>query len=84
VANAICCVITVMDPELVVLGGGIGQAPGFAEAVTEVLRGMVPVLPEVRVTALGSDVVVDGCLAEGASLAWNQLTSDLLFGQAVE
>ena len=25
--------------------------------------------------ALGTDVVVDGCLAEGASLAWNQLTS---------
>jgi predicted NBD/HSP70 family sugar kinase len=84
VANAICCVITVMDPELVVLGGGIGQAPGFAEAVTEALRGVVPVLPEVRVTALGSDVVVDGCLAEGASLAWNQLTSDLLSGQAAE
>jgi predicted NBD/HSP70 family sugar kinase len=84
VANAICCVITVMDPELVVLGGGIGQAPGFAEVVTEVLRDMAPVLPEVRVTALGSDVVVDGCLAEGASLAWNQLTSDLLFGQTAE
>ena len=36
---------------------------------------MTPVLPEVKVSALGSDVVVDGCLAEGASLAWNQLTS---------
>jgi predicted NBD/HSP70 family sugar kinase len=84
VASAICCVITVMDPELIVLGGGIGQAPGFAEAVTEALRGMAPVLPEVRVSALGSDVVVDGCLAEGASLAWNQLTSDRLSGQAAE
>jgi predicted NBD/HSP70 family sugar kinase len=74
VASAICCVVTVVDPELVVLGGGIGQAPGFAEMVTEALRGMAPVLPEVRVSALGSDVVVDGCLAEGASLAWNRLT----------
>jgi len=83
VASAICCVVTVMDPELVVLGGGIGQAPGFAKAVTEALRGMAPVQPEVRVSALGSDVVVDGCLAEGASLAWNQLTSSLL-GQAAE
>jgi hypothetical protein len=44
---------------------------------------MAPVLPEVRVSALGSDVVVDGCLAEGASLAWNQMTSGLL-GQAAE
>jgi predicted NBD/HSP70 family sugar kinase len=75
VARAVCCVITVVDPELIVLGGGIGQAPGFASAVTEALSAMTPVLPEVKVSALGSDVVVDGCLAEGASLAWNQLTS---------
>jgi len=63
VARAVCCVITVVDPELIVLGGGIGQAPGFAATVAS------------AVSALGTDVVVDGCLAEGASLAWSQLTS---------
>jgi predicted NBD/HSP70 family sugar kinase len=77
VASAICCVITVLDPSLVVLGGGVGQAPGFAAAVTEELRPLAPVLPEVRVSALGTDVVVDGCLAEGTSLAWGQLISGL-------
>ena len=75
VARAICTVITVVDPGLIVLGGGIGQAPGFAAAVSDALRAMSPVMAEVKVSALGSDVVVDGCLAEGASLAWNQLTS---------
>jgi predicted NBD/HSP70 family sugar kinase len=77
VAAAICCVITVVDPSLIVLGGGIGQAPGFAKAVTSALTAMAPVLPEVKVSALGTDVVVDGCLAEGASLAWNQLIAAL-------
>jgi predicted NBD/HSP70 family sugar kinase len=80
VASAICCVVAVADPELIVLGGGIGQAPGFAEAVTASLRVVAPVLPEVRVSALGTDAVVDGCLAEGAGLAWQQLTSTLLGG----
>jgi predicted NBD/HSP70 family sugar kinase len=75
VASAICCVITVVDPSLIVLGGGIGRAPGFAATVTEELRAMAPVLPEVRVSALGTDVVVDGCLAEGTSLAWGRLVS---------
>ena len=75
VASAVCCVITVVDPGLIVLGGGIGQAPGFAAAVTTALTAMTPVPPEVKVSALGTDVVVDGCLAEGASLAWNRLTS---------
>jgi predicted NBD/HSP70 family sugar kinase len=73
VAKAISAVVTVVDPELVVLGGGIGQAPGFAAAVTAELRSLSPVLPEVRVSALGTDVVVDGCLAAGAELAWTRL-----------
>jgi predicted NBD/HSP70 family sugar kinase len=73
VAKAISAVVTVVDPELVVLGGGIGQAPGFAAAVTAELRGLAPVLPEVRVSALGTDAVVHGCLASGADLAWARL-----------
>ena len=73
VAKAISAVVTVVDPELVVLGGGIGQAPGFAAAVTAELRVLSPVLPEVRVSALGTDAVVDGCLASGADLAWARL-----------
>jgi len=75
VAKAVCAVITVVDPELVVLGGGIGQAPGFADAVTAQLRRLAPVMPEVRVSALGTDAVVDGCLASGADLAWTRLTA---------
>jgi predicted NBD/HSP70 family sugar kinase len=73
VAKAISAVVTVVDPELVVLGGGIGQAPGFAAAVTAELRVLAPVLPEVRVSALGTDAVVDGCLASGTELAWARL-----------
>jgi predicted NBD/HSP70 family sugar kinase len=79
VAKAISAVVTVVDPELVVLGGGIGQAPGFADAVTAELRGLAPARPEVRVSALGTDAVVDGCLASGAELAWTRLVR--LIGQ---
>lgn len=75
VARAICAIVTVVDPELVVLGGGIGQAPGFAAAVAAELRKLAPVMPDVRVSALGTDAVVDGCLASGADLAWQRLTA---------
>jgi predicted NBD/HSP70 family sugar kinase len=80
VAKAICAVITVIDPGLVVLGGGIGQAPGFAQAVSAELAGLAPVLPEVRVSALGTDAVVDGCLAAGGELAWQRMTAMLPTG----
>ncbi len=80
VAKAVTAVIAVVDPELIVLGGGIGQAPGFAAAVTAGLRELAPVLPEVRVSALGTEAVVDGCLASAADLAWRKLTSLLPAG----
>jgi predicted NBD/HSP70 family sugar kinase len=75
VANAICAIIAVVDPGLVVLGGGIGQAPGFAATVSTELSRIAPVLPELRVSALGTSAVVDGCLASGADLAWRRLTA---------
>jgi predicted NBD/HSP70 family sugar kinase len=86
VAKAICAVVAVVDPELVVLGGGIGQAPGFADAVARELVELAPVTPTVRVSALGADAVVDGCLAAGLDRAWEILTasvqySELLNGQ---
>jgi predicted NBD/HSP70 family sugar kinase len=77
VAKAICAIIAVVDPGLVVLGGGIGQAPGFAAAVGTGLGRIAPVLPELRVSALGTSAVVDGCLASGADLAWGRLTAQL-------
>jgi len=77
VAKAICSIVTVIDPGLVVLGGGIGQAPGFAAAVGAELAEISPVLPEIRVSALGTSAVVDGCLASAADLAWSRLTAQL-------
>jgi predicted NBD/HSP70 family sugar kinase len=77
IAKTICAVVTVVDPDLIVLGGGIGRAPGFAEAVATELEGITPVMPVIKVSALGTDAVVDGCLAAGTELAWGQVTSVL-------
>jgi hypothetical protein len=38
---------------------------------------MAPVLPELRVSALGTDAVVDGCLAAGLDRAWQIVTARL-------
>jgi predicted NBD/HSP70 family sugar kinase len=75
VAKAVCTVIAVVDPELIVLGGGIGQAPGFLDAVVDQLRPLAPVLPEVKASVLGSDTVVAGCVAAGLDRAWHLVTA---------
>jgi len=70
IAKALASVIAVIDPELIVLGGGIGRAPGFAAEVAAALELLAPVVPEIRVSALGDDAVVEGCLAAGMERAW--------------
>jgi predicted NBD/HSP70 family sugar kinase len=75
IARAVCAVVTVLDPQLVVLGGGIGQAEGFVDAVGAHLRRLSPVMPELKVSALGVDAVVDGCVAAGIEQAWQAVTS---------
>jgi hypothetical protein len=50
--------------------------------VTRELQQLAPVMPEVRVSALGTEAVVDGCLAAGSNLAWAQLTTAVPTGNS--
>jgi len=67
VARALASIVAVVDPELIVLGGGIGRAAGFAEEVGAALARLSPVVPDVLPSALGENAVVDGCLASAAT-----------------
>ena len=73
VARAVAAVSLVADPDLVVLGGGIGSAPGFAEAVAGELRRLVPTSPDVRVSAMGGEAIVEGGLRMGIDMAWRRV-----------
>jgi predicted NBD/HSP70 family sugar kinase len=77
IARAVSAVITVADPDLVVLGGGIGRAAGFVDAVDAYLSRILPMDCDLRVSALGEDAVVDGCLAAGTDRAWQIITAGL-------
>jgi len=73
VARALASIVAVVDPALIVLGGGIGRAPGFADAVAATLTRFGPIAPEVRASALGDDAVVDGCIASGMEQLWQRV-----------
>jgi predicted NBD/HSP70 family sugar kinase len=73
VARAVAAVILVADPDLVVLGGGIGCAPGFVEAVATELRWLVPTPPALRVSAMGGEATVEGGLRLGIDIAWQRV-----------
>jgi predicted NBD/HSP70 family sugar kinase len=73
VARAIASITAVVDLDLVVLGGGIGQTDYFVELVDHDLRPLVRLPIAVRASALGEDAVVQGGLAVGVEHAWQRV-----------
>jgi predicted NBD/HSP70 family sugar kinase len=70
IAKAVCAVVAVVDPELVVLGGGIGRNLDLLQdALVRRLHDVTPLRPAVVVSQLGDDVVLRGAIATALELA---------------
>ena len=69
-AMAIATVTPMLDPELVVLGGGIGRNGDLLlEPIEQELRRLVPFRPRVVISALGPDAVLQGAVATALEVA---------------
>jgi predicted NBD/HSP70 family sugar kinase len=69
-AMAIATVTPMLDPELVILGGGIGRNGDLLlEPIEQELRRLVPFRPRVVVSALGQDAVLQGAVATALEVA---------------
>jgi predicted NBD/HSP70 family sugar kinase len=67
---AIATVTPVLDPELVILGGGIGRNGDLlVEPIERELRQLLPFQPRVAVSALGDDAVLRGAVATALEVA---------------
>ncbi|MEY9935074.1 putative NBD/HSP70 family sugar kinase [Catenulispora sp. GP43] len=65
-AHAVASIAAVIDPELVVLGGGIGDSADLLlEPLRETLDKMTPLVPELAASELGANAVLEGALASG-------------------
>ncbi len=80
IAYVISCVTAVLDPGMVVLGGGVGLNQDLLLGpVTRHLRGMSPFSPRIEVSRCGTDAVLLGSV----SLA-SELARDTVFAAASE
>jgi predicted NBD/HSP70 family sugar kinase len=81
IALAIAAVLAVVDPELVILGGGIGRnGELLLEPTRGELRSLSPFHPRIEVSALGEEAELRGAVAMALSSAQEQLFSRGLGG----
>ena len=74
IALAIAAVVPVVDPELVILGGGIGRNGDLLlEPIERELRNVSPFHPRIDVSALGEDAELHGAVATALGVARDQL-----------
>ncbi|NUP47690.1 MAG: ROK family transcriptional regulator [Catenulispora sp.] len=65
-AHAVAAISAVIDPELVVLGGGIGDSADLLLGpLRTALDRMTPLVPELAASELGANAVLEGALASG-------------------
>ena len=76
VAGRIAEIARVTDPELVVLGGGIGLAfEPMLPDLDAALRRLLTFPPRVEISSLGQTPVLVGATRLGAQLAWDEITA---------
>ena len=74
IALAIAAIVPVVDPELVILGGGVGRNGDLLlEPVREELAELSPFRPRVEVSALGEDSELVGAVSMALQAAQEQL-----------
>ena len=81
-AHVVAAVSSVLDPDLVVLGGGLGHSADLLlSTVEETLHRLTPLRPRVAASALGDDAVLLGAIATALRTA-RPLVFDRRTGEA--
>jgi predicted NBD/HSP70 family sugar kinase len=77
IALAIAAVASVLDPRLVVLGGGLGSNPGLLEPVRRYLAKLFPREVDIQTSALGDRAAFYGAIAMGLRAARQRLLAEV-------
>ncbi|MGI5499719.1 ROK family transcriptional regulator [Lentzea sp. CA-135723] len=77
VARAVSTVAGVVDPEMIILGGGVGHNGDLLlHPIEMALRSLTPLSVQVVTSALGTDAVLHGAVGTATSAAWDALLAE--------
>ena len=84
IALAIAAIIPVVDPELVVVGGGIGRNGDLLfEPIERELAAISPFRPRIEVSALAEDAQLHGAVSLALQAAQERLFSRARAGKGI-
>jgi predicted NBD/HSP70 family sugar kinase len=74
-AHGVAAVAAVLDPELVLLGGGIGSGAGrlLLDPMRTTLESISPLRPRLAISELGTSAVLEGAVTEGMRHLMDQM-----------
>jgi predicted NBD/HSP70 family sugar kinase len=74
IALSVAAVVSVVDPELVILGGGVGRNGDLLlEPVRRELASLSPFQPRIEISALGEEAALNGAVATALQAAQDRL-----------
>lgn len=77
-ARAIAAIVGVVDPELVILGGGVGHNGDLLlQPIERELRVLTPLSARLLNSALGADAVLHGAIGTAVSAAWDSMLASV-------
>jgi predicted NBD/HSP70 family sugar kinase len=79
---AIATVCAILDPGLVVLGGGIGASPLLLRPVRGAAAALVPITARIETSLLGDRAALQGAIAVALQVAREQLLSQGVVSEA--
>jgi len=80
-AAAMIGIAAVVDPEAIILDGGVGRSMGaHLERIGELMTGRLPVVPRLIISTLGPDSTLIGAIAAAVQLARAHAAPGALFG----
>jgi predicted NBD/HSP70 family sugar kinase len=78
IALGVGAVCSVLDPELVVLGGGVGANPILLSPVRRYVKALLPRQPRIEVSGLGDRASFYGAIAAGLAIARGKLLNEVV------
>lgn len=72
-AIGLAAIVAILDPSLIILGGGVGVNVELTDQITQYTQQLIQWMPPIAVSSLGNEAAFHGAIAHGMPIAREQI-----------